>query len=160
MAFVVGVGLLLAGRVAAVGSHFRSGRVGVEFTDPLGRPIREPLMTVTGVAPGMSPAHGFVNLRNIGTLPARYTVSTTNLYPAGDRSPAHVLVVAVSDTAGRSLYSGSLSELSVREERLEPGQTRSYELWIAWPPTPKDNAYQGRSLAFSLQAAAAQAADS
>ncbi len=42
MAFVVGVGILLAGRAAAVGSHFQSGRVGVESTDPLGRPTREP----------------------------------------------------------------------------------------------------------------------
>ena len=160
MAFVVGVGILLAGRAAAVGSHFQSGRVGVEFTDPLGWPTREPVMTVTGAAPGMSPAHGFVGVRNIGTVPARYTVSTTNLLPGGDRSPANVLVVGVSDAAGRSLYSGSLSGLIVSEERLEPGQARSYELWIAWPPTPEDNAYQGRSLAFSFQAAAAPAADS
>ncbi len=116
-------------------------------------------MRVTGDAPGMSPAYGFVRVRNTGRVPASYRVSTTNPLPAGDRSPAHVLRVAVSDTAGRWLYSGSLSGLSVSEERLER-QTRSYELWIAWPPTPEDNAYQGRSLAFSLQAAAVRAAES
>jgi hypothetical protein len=158
VAFVVGVGLVLAGRAAAVDSHFQSGSVGVEFTDPLGRATREPVMTITGAAPAMSPAHGFVRVRNTGTLAARYTVSTTNLLPEGDPSPAQVLVVAVSDTAGRSLYSGSLSGLSVSEDRLEPGQTRSYELRITWPPTPEDNAYQGRSFAFSLQAAAVPSA--
>src|SRR5437899_8353098 len=139
IAFVVGVGLLLAGRATAVGSHFQSGRVGVEFTDPLGRSSRSPVMTVTDAAPGMSPANGFVMLRNTGTLPATYTVSTTNLLPLGDRSPAGVLVLAVSDTAGRWLYSGSLSGLGITEERLEPGQTRTYELSISSPPTPEDN---------------------
>ena len=115
-------------------------------------------MTVTEAAPGMPPANGFVILRNTGTLPATYTVSATNLLPLGDHSPAEVLVLAVSDTAGRRLYSGSLSGLSVTEDRLEPGQTRTYELSISWPPTREDNAYQGRSIAFSLQVAALSAA--
>ena len=159
MAFVVGAALLLAARAAAVGTHFQSGTVGAEFTDPLGRPTRDPVMTVTGAAPGMSPAHGFIRVRITGTLPAAYTVSAANLLPAGRHSPAGVLVAGVSNTAGRSLYSGSLSGLRVNEERLEPGQTRTYELWISWPPTPEDNASQGRSLAFTLQLAAVPAAD-
>ena len=154
MACIVGVGLVLAGRAAAGGSHFQSGKVGVEFTDPLGRPTRHPFMTVTDAAPGMSPANGFVMLRNTGTLPATYRVSTTKLIPVGDRSPAAVLVAAVSDAAGRWLYSGSLSGLSVVEERLDPGQTRTYEFSISWPSTPEDNAFQGRSLTFSFQVAA------
>ena len=113
------------------------------------------VIDVSGVYPGMPAQISTFEIRNSGTLPVTFAVTTADLVASGPRSLDDVLRIAVRDPAtGDIVYRGRLSGLRIQHTRaLAAGATATFTVAATWPSTPADNAYQGAGLHFSVVAA-------
>lgn len=140
-----------ASREAGTGSS--SG--GIAFVDEAGGILQTPVIALDNAYPGMPAQRSVLRLRNTGTLDEAFSV-TAEISGYGSRSLADVLVVRVTDEAtGGLVYHGPLSGLSFdRAASLRPGEVARYVAAIAWPPTTRDDLYQGAGVSFTLKALA------
>ena len=123
--------------------------------DEAGSSLQGPVIALDNAYPGMPAQRSELRLRNTGNLDEAFSV-TTKVSETGSRSLADVLVVRVTDEAtGGLVYHGPLSGLSFdRAASLHPGEVARYVTAIAWPPTTRDDLYQGAGVSFTLKARA------
>lgn len=141
-----------ASREAGTGSA-SSGAIA--FVDEAGRVLQAPLIALDNAYPGMPAQRSTVRLRNSGDLDEAFSVRA-EVSDTGSGSLADVLVIRVTDEAtGELVYQGPLSGLSFdRTASLRPGEVATYTAAITWPPTTRDDLYQGAGVSFTLKALA------
>ena len=141
--------------MAAPGSGSEPGRLRVEAVDADGRvsPSSD-IIDVSGAYPGMPAQTSTFEVRNPGTLPVTFSLSSIDLVASGPRSLDDVLRVTVRDPATGSLdYRGRPSALTLERSRtLAAGAFNMFTVKVSWPNTPGDDAYQGAGLHFTLVA--------
>lgn len=158
---------LFAGLVAAGASDAplpieANGDLRVDFVTAAG-PVVAPYFDVSGAYPGMEPERATVTVANRGTLDATVDLSAIVTPNDSGVSLADVLrVTVVRKSDGRRLYRGplsGLSDLSVDGAKvLHAGASTALLMAIDWPDGgARDNAFQGQTLQFALQARASQA---
>lgn len=160
MVLIVSAGLLVAGSqvLAVMRSEVGSGSgpgsgLRLDLVDGSGRAMTGPDITVADPLPGTTAQVGRVTVTNTSPLSASYSLSSSDLQTSGDASLDDILVVTVTDTSTSTvLYNGRLSGLALEGAALEPADSRSYGISIAYPGTANDTRYVGAWLSFSLRA--------
>jgi hypothetical protein len=110
------------------------------------------VIDVSGAYPGMRATRSTFDVRNVGTMPLAFTVTSTNLV-ATARSLDDVLRIVVRDAAGHLEYRGRLSDLRIAHPgALAPRSATSFTVDVTWPSGPSDPAYEGAGLSFSIVA--------
>jgi hypothetical protein len=112
------------------------------------------VIDVSGAYPGMPARTSTFEVRNPGTLPVTFAVTSVDLVASGPRSLDDVLRITVRDPVTGSIdYRGRLSGLSIERTRaLAAGASATFTVQVTWPNTPADDTYQGAGLHFSLMA--------
>jgi hypothetical protein len=154
------VGLTVAAAaVTNAAARDASGEVAsLTFTDPHGREQTAPYFSVAGAYPGMKTQVSPVTLRNSGTVDLAFVLSAKFGAEGPGPSLADALRVTVAHE-GTTLYRGRLADLTLEgPEILAAGESAAMRIAIDWPDGPNDNAYQGLSLDFTLQARGTDAA--
>jgi hypothetical protein len=118
-----------------------------------------PIIDVAGAYPGMAAQTSTFQIRNSGTIPVAFLVSSTDLVANGPRSLDDVLRITVRDpSTGHLVYQGRLSGLRIKHTGvLAPGTAARFTVEVTWPSIPADAAYQGAGLHFSVVASPAAA---
>jgi hypothetical protein len=117
------------------------------------------IIDVSGAYPGMAAQTSIFQVRNSGTLPVAFAVSSTDLVANGPRSLDDVLRITVREPAtGAMVYRGRLSGLHIQHTGvLAAGTAARFTVEVTWPNTAADDAYQGADLRFSVMASPAAA---
>lgn len=128
-----------------------SGVIAVELVDATGTLLSAPIVNISNAAPSMSSKVHTVRIKNSGTLPAAVLLHTGNVVSDPTSDLNDVLVATVTDGAD-TLYSGSLSNLSVNIASLAADSTLSLTLTITWPDVVNvdDNPYQDSLMSFAV----------
>jgi hypothetical protein len=158
---ILATAVFLTAAVSAAAAASREAGAGaassgaIAFADEAGRVLQAPVIALDNAYPGMPVQRSALRLRNNGDLDEAFSV-TAEVSETGSRSLADVLVIRVTDEAtGESVYQGPLSGLSFeRAASLRPGEVASYVAAITWPPTTRDDLYQGAGVSFTLKALA------
>ena len=141
--------------MAAPGSGSEPGTLRVEAVNADGRvsPSSD-IIDVSGAYSGMPAQTSTFEVRNPGTLPVTFALTSIDLVASGPRSLDDVLRVTVRDPVTGSVdYRGRLSGLSLERSRtLAAGASATFTVQVTWPNTPADDAYQGAGLHFTLVA--------
>lgn len=112
------------------------------------------VIKVAGAYPGMAAQTSSFEVRNTGSLPVTFAVTSADLIPSGSRSLDDVLRITVRDPAtGALLYHGRLSGLLIEHTgALAGGTAETFTVDVTWPNTSADDAYQGAGLHFTVLA--------
>jgi hypothetical protein len=162
---IVAVAAFLAGAVsAAAAASQEAGNTSsgaIAFVDEAGAVMQTPVVALDKAYPGMPAQRSTLRLRNTGNLDEAFSV-TAHVSRNGSTSLDDVLVLRVTDeTTGELVYQGPLSGLSFDGAAiLRPGEIARYTAAITWPPTARDDLYQGVGVSFKLEALASSAARS
>jgi hypothetical protein len=111
------------------------------------------VIDVSGAYPGMLAKRSTFDVRNAGTMPLAFTVTSRNLVTTGARSLDDVLRIVVRDAAGHLEYRGRLSGLRIAHTgALAPQTAATFTVDVTWASGPADAAYEGAGLSFSIVA--------
>jgi hypothetical protein len=146
--------------MAAPLGNFGQGMLRIQGVD--GNGLVSPsaaIIDVSGAYPGMAAQISTFQVRNWGTLPVAFAVSSTDLVANGPRSLDDVLRITVREPAtGVMVYRGRLSGLRISHTGvLAPGTAARFTVEVTWPSIPADAAYEGAGLRFSIMASPAAA---
>lgn len=117
------------------------------------------VIEISGAYPGMAAQTSTFEIRNTGTIPVAFAVSSTGLVANGPRSLDDVLRITVRDHATSDIvYRGRLSGLRIEHTGvLAAGAAVRFTVEVTWPSIPADAAYQGAGMGFTVVASPAAA---
>jgi hypothetical protein len=135
----------------SAGNGFQQGSLELRFADQTGRPQAAPIIVVANGYPGMPAVASNLSIRNMGSLPASYTLGVAGLHHSR-RSLADVMVVRVEDSSGSVVFEGGLKALFLRgSQPLAAGDLATYSIEVTWPGSADGNRYQGQQLSIDLR---------
>ncbi len=141
--------------MAAPGDGSEHAGLRVEAVEADGRAsTSSDIIDVSRAYPGMPAQTSTLQVRNPGTLPVTFALTSIDLVASGPRSLDDVLRIIVRDpVTGNVDYRGRLSGLRIeRTHAVAGGASAMFTVQVTWPNTPADDAYQGAGLRFSLVA--------
>ena len=160
MILLTGLCIAYAGTTALAGVRseirstgvFGSGAVRLAFADATGKIVQGPHFLAMDARPGMPPSRAAITIWNQGSTAATYSIVSANVRSPNPHPLVGGPVLAVIDPSGAELYRGTISALHFSGPSLEPGDSRTYVITIAWPsPTGRTDPGQNASLSFDLR---------
>lgn len=139
-------------------NHVHAGTLQVQIVDATGQQLTAPIINLTDAAPAMSTKSYSLRLRNLGSLPAAVAIHVGSVVDATANSLNDVLVATVKNAGGTTLYTGSLTGLSVELASIAAASTEVLTLELTWPDLPAvdDNPYQDAAITFAVLADGSQ----